>query len=366
MTLTERGLPPHLYGKSGRHDLAVSLVLTASEAVGRLTARLPTRRMSAQPRGGPREVVIAQRTLESVDGSVVSLVLCDPDGGALSSWWPGAHLDVHLPSGIMRTYSLCGDYRVREHYRIAVRRIADGGGGSVEVHGLPVGSRLTIRGPRNAFPLAPPGAGSSARRLHFVAGGIGITPILAMITLAESRGIDWSLEYTGRDANSLAFLDDLARYEDRVTVRTDDRFGVPGAAALLAGVEAGDAIYCCGPPPLLATVRTAVNRLPDTELHTERFSPAPVIGGAPFEVQLKDGSVLTVGAEQTMLDALRQVRPRVAYSCQQGFCGTCSASVLAGRPEHRDTILTEDQRAAGDVLICVSRAEQGSRLVLDL
>jgi ferredoxin-NADP reductase len=267
----------------------------------------------------------------------------------------------------MRTYSLCGDFRDRTRYRIAVRRIADGGGGSIEAHDvLQVGSTVTIRGPRNAFPFAPPGAGSDARHVHFIAGGIGITPILAMIRFCAARGLDWSLVYVGRDLDSLPFTEELARHGDRITIRTDDRDGLPTAAALLAGVTPGDAVYCCGPPPMIDLVRAAVRELPGTELHIERFSPPPVVEGVAFTVELaRSGEVVEIPADVSVLDAVRNGRPQVAYSCRQGFCGTCVLPVLDGQPEHRDSILTDQQRSDGKMLICVSRAAAGARLVLD-
>lgn len=365
--MTDRELPPHLYGKDQRHDLGLGLAMSAARLFGRTTALIPLKRMAGPSGSGALVLDVVARAEETADGSVASIVLAAPDGRQLPEWWPGAHLDVHLPSGRMRTYSLCGDYRDRSRYRIAVRLIADGGGGSIEAHDvLQVGSSVTIRGPRNAFPFAPPGAGSSARHVHFVAGGIGITPILSMIELCAARGINWSLVYAGRDVDSLPFLEELARNGDHVTVLTDDRHGMPTAASLLLGVEAGDAVYCCGPPPMIDLVRTSVRELPGTELHVERFSPAPVVDGAAFTVELaRSGDVVDVSAESTVLDAVRAGRPQIAYSCQQGFCGTCVTTVLEGTPEHRDTILTDQQRADGQMLICVSRATAGSRLVLD-
>jgi ferredoxin-NADP reductase len=282
---------------------------------------------------------VTARTSECADGSVASIELRAPDGGDLPEWWPGAHLDLHLPSGRMRTYSLCGDFRDRSRYRIAVRRIVGGGGGSIEAHDiLQIGATVTIRGPRNAFPFAPPGAGSTAPRVRFVAGGIGITPILAMITLCEARGIDWSFVYAGRSRDSLPFLDELSRHGSRVIVRTDDEDGLPTAADLLVGVTAGDAVYCCGPPPVIDVVHAAVRNLPGTELHVERFSPPPVVDGAAFTVELaRTGAVVAVAADSTILDSVREGRPQVAYSCRQGFCGTCVVSVLAGEPERTPT-----------------------------
>lgn len=362
-------VPNGLYGKRRNHrDIGMGLAMSTLPALSRLAARIPTTRQPPAERDRTMQLVVGERNVESMDGSVVSFVLQHADGSALPRWWPGAHLDLHLPSGLMRTYSLCGDHRDLTRYRIAVRRLPDGGGGSIEVHDvLTVGAKVAVRGPRNAFPFAPPGDGSDARQVRFVAGGIGITPILAMITAAEARGIDWSLVYAGRTAESLPFLDEIAQFDDRVVVLTDERNGLPTAASLLAGVEEGDAVYCCGPPPLIEIVRDAVRELPDTELHIERFSAAPVVDGEPFEVELAvSGGIVQIPAERTVLDTVRQGRPQVAYSCQQGFCGTCRVRVISGDVDHRDVILTDEQHAAGDMLICVSRATAGSRLVLDL
>jgi ferredoxin-NADP reductase len=362
-------VPNALYGNRRDHrDLGIGLLMTALPALARVSALLPVTRELPVERDRTIRLEVAQRIVECADGSVVSFVLQPADGAPLPRWWPGAHLDLHLPSGAMRTYSLCGDHREAGYYRIAVRRLADGGGGSVEVHEkLQVGAAVDVRGPRNAFPFAPPGAGSAASRVRFVAGGIGITPILAMIVAAQARGIDWSLVYAGRDTASMPFLDELASYGDRVVVRTDERDGLPTAATLLAGLDATDAVYCCGPPPMIAVVRDAVRDLDGTELHIERFSAAPVVDGEPFEVELAvSGGVVAVPADVSLLDAVRTGRPQIAYSCQQGFCGTCQVRVMSGQPEHRDSILTDEQRAAGEMLICVSRAAAGSRLVLDL
>jgi len=361
-------LPPHLYGKTQRHDLGLGLVMSAARAFTLATARIPLRRPLVSGSSDAMVLDVLARTEETADGSVVSVVLGAGDGAPLPRWWPGAHLDVHLPSGRMRTYSLCGDVRDRTRYRIAVRRIADGGGGSIEAHDvLQVGASVIIRGPRNAFPFAPPGSGSDARRVHFVAGGIGITPILSMIALCHARGIDWSLVYAGRDRESLPFLTELEQFGDRVTIRTDEVHGIPGAGDLMAGVEAGDAVYCCGPPPMIGLVRDAVRALPGTELHVERFSPPPVVDGHVFTVELaRSGETVEIPADLSVLDAVREGRPQIAYSCRQGFCGTCVVRVVDGEPEHRDTILTEAQRADGQVLICVSRAAAGSHLTLDV
>ncbi|KAA9154191.1 oxidoreductase [Amycolatopsis acidicola] len=272
---------------------------------------------------------------------VVSLRLAN--GSPLPTWRPGSHLDVHLPSGRRRQYSLCGDPADRFSYRIAVRRI---GAGSAELHALTEGDELTVRGPRNAFPYAP------ADRSLFIAGGIGITPILPMVKAA--RG-DWRLIYCGRSRDSLPFLDELP--EDRVRIRTDDEHGVPDAAELLDGFDGS--VYLCGPAPLLEAVR----RTHHGPLHFERFAPPPVVDGRPFEVELaRTGDVLPVPADASALSVVQERLPGVAYSCRQGFCGTCRVRVLAGEVDHRGGATfghTEDS-----MLICVSRGT--GRITLDL
>ncbi|MCK0520312.1 PDR/VanB family oxidoreductase [Williamsia sp. DF01-3] len=363
--------PPHLYNRY-QHDPAMRIATLLGKVWFPLWSTL-TKTPVPKEVHRVTTVRIIGREVVAEDENVVALTLADPDGGELTPWYAGAHLDLLLPSGRMREYSLCGDPADRDHYRIAVRRIPDGGGGSVEVHDqLRVGDLLRIKGPRNAFPLALPGHGSPARRLRFIAGGIGITPILPMLQAAERLGLDWSMVYTGRSVDSLPFVEELARYGDRITVRTDDTDGIPTAHDLLGGDDAdspglpGTSVYCCGPVPMLNSIRAALAGRADIELHFERFSPPPVLDGRPFRVTLDstDGDV-AVGATESTLAAVRRVLPSVPYSCQQGFCGTCKVRVLEGKVEHRDNILTEPERDAGVMLTCVSRAE-GDHLRLDL
>jgi ferredoxin len=151
-----------------------------------------------------------------------------------------------------------------------------------------------------------------------------------------------------------------------VQIRPDDEFGILDGTHLLAGAPQRGAVYCCGPTPMLDGVRTGFHTCPAQALHFERFAPPPVVGGTPFEIQLgRNGQVLTVPADRTALDVLREARPAVAYSCRQGYCGTCRLRVLDGVVEHRDRRLTDRQRADGEILVCVSRAES-TRLILDL
>ncbi|MGY2114144.1 PDR/VanB family oxidoreductase [Nocardia gipuzkoensis] len=359
-------LPADLFGKRDR-DRAVRVLDAVASARLRWTTLV--NRRDPRPRVDDRRLalVVTERRIEARDQDVVSLRLAAPDGRVLPPWRPGAHLDLELPSGRLRQYSLCGDPADVRAYRVAVRRIPEGGGGSVEAHdALPVGSPIVVRGPRNAFPFAAPGHGSPAARLHFVAGGIGITPILPMARLAHRLGIEWTMVYTGRSRDTLPFLDEIAGFGDRVVVRTDDEHGLPDAAALLPGVGPDTAVYCCGPVPMITVIAETVREMPYVELHSERFSPPPIVNGKPFEIQFAStGEVLEVGADRSALDTILQARPDRPYSCRQGFCRTCKIRVLAGEPDHRDTVLTAAEREAGEMLVCVSRAD-GGRLVLDL
>ncbi len=313
-------------------------------------------------------LTVLDREVVAHDQNVVALTFAAPDGGSLPHWHPGAHLDIHLPSGRVRQYSLCGDPTERNRYRIAVRRIPDGGGGSIEVHDtLGVGSTVVTNGPRNAFPLAVPGYGSPTQRFRFIAGGIGITPILPMIGLAARLGIDWSMIYVGRSADSLPFIEEARALGDRVAIRTDDFHGLPVADDLLGDCPDGTTVYACGPAAMLTSIRQRLAGRDNVELHFERFAAPPVIDGAEFTVTTaSSGSTITVAADETLLTALQREGIDAPYSCQQGFCGTCRIRVLKGVAQHRDTLLTDPERDQGMMLVCVSRAEPSGHLVLDL
>lgn len=355
--------PPHLYGRWRRDPLM-------RFTTGLRKAWFPFwgafERLRPLPEDdGLRRLEIVEREVVAQDENVIALTFAAPDRAVLPEWHPGAHLDLHLPSGRMRSYSLCGDPGDRRSYRIAVRRVPDGGGGSIEVHErLAVGGAVTIRGPRNAFPLALPGHGSPARRLRFVAAGIGITPILPMLAMADRFGVEWTMIYSGRSAESIPFIEELARYGDRITVRTDDVHGLPTMDELVGPVPADDAglaVYCCGPVPMLERLRTHLTDRDDVELHFERFSPPPIVDGTEFDVVLNStGETITVPADESVLTAIGRVRPDVPYSCRQGFCGTCRMHTTAGEIDHRDSLLTEPERAAGYFLPCVSRCHSSS------
>ena len=301
--------------------------------------------------------VISKRELLAPD--VVALTLTDPDGGLLPSWTPGAHIDVWLPSGRRRQYSLCGPPGRRTDYHIAVRRIADGGGGSIEMHDIfDVGDTCEFEGPRNAFYLV-----TDEDDVLFVIGGIGITPILPMIRSAAQHGINWRAVYAGRSRDYMPLLDEvLAVSPDRVTVWADDERGrFPTTDELLAGAGPKTAVYVCAPTAVLEAVRAARNEHVDAPLHYERFSPPPVVDGIPFELELaRSRRVLSVPANRSALAVMLDSDPATAYSCQQGFCGTCKVKVLAGEVDRRGRTAEGDD----EMLVCVSRAKS-DRVVID-
>ena len=305
------------------------------------------------------ELVVGRK--EFAAEGVLALTLRHPLGEHLPAWEPGAHVDVLLEPGLERQYSLCGDPADRSAWRVAVLRESAGRGGSAHVHKqLGEGANVRVRGPRNNFALEP------APRYRFVAGGIGITPILPMLAAAEAAGAEWTLLYGGRTRGSMAFGEELGRYGDRVTFAPEDETGLLDLASVLDDVPEGTLVYCCGPGPLLDAVEA---RCPSGVLRVERFRPKEqeTGGTTAFEVELaRSGRTLTVAPDVSVLDAVRDAGVEVLYSCTEGTCGTCETDVLDGEPDHRDSVLTEDERAAGEtMLICVSRC-RGKRLVLDL
>ncbi|MDT7725434.1 MAG: hypothetical protein QOI21_2010 [Actinomycetota bacterium] len=326
---------------------------------------------------GERRVLVTQVHHEA-DG-VVSLRLADPDGATLPAWEPGAHLDLRLPSGTVRQYSLCGDPADTTAYTVAVLREEAGRGGSAEIHDSAlVGRAVTIHGPRNRFPLVV------APGYCFVAGGIGITPILAMVRELAAGDVPWALHYGGRSLRSMAFRNELAQWgrsaAGRVEFWPEDETGTLPLDEILAAAPAGTAVYTCGPPGLIRAMEERVGvAIPRGALHFERFTgevrPEPENPGdtenpgetVTFEVELaQSGDVLEVSPGESILDVVRAVRPEVMSSCEEGFCGTCETKVLSGVPEHRDSILTgADRDKNATMMICVGRSKT-RRLVLDL
>jgi ferredoxin-NADP reductase len=297
---------------------------------------------------------------------VVVLDLRAPDATDLPAWAAGAHIDLRLPGGLVRQYSLCGNPADRSVWRVAVLREPESRGGSAHVHdALVEGVEVDVRGPRNHFPLVP------APRYLFIAGGIGITPMLPMIDAAEAAGAAWELHYGGRSRRSMAFLESLEEAAgQQVTLHPQDEVGLIDLDRLLGTPRADTLVYCCGPEPLLLAVEQHCADWPGGSLHVERFAPKDVgepVRSDTFEVELAaSGLSLTVPPEKSVLQAVEEAGVSVLSSCTEGTCGTCETTVLSGPVDHRDSLLTPAEQAANDTMfICVSRAA-GPKLVLDL
>jgi ferredoxin-NADP reductase len=308
-------------------------------------------------------LVVRLAEVAPIATDVVALTLRSVDGQPLPAWTPGAHVDLHLPSGLVRQYSLCGHPAEANSYRIAILHERAGRGGSAEVHrGLRVGDLLTVSCPRNNFELDP------SNTYLFLAGGIGITPILAMVRVAAAAGADWRLVYGGRTRDSMSFADELRDLDTaRVRLVCQDTDGLIDIQGALDGAR-GPLVYCCGPEPLLAAVDAAVaGRRESFDLRVERFAPVaatrPAVG---FDVTLARSDVtLHVRPDDSILEVIERAGIYVDFSCREGTCGTCTIRALEGAVDHRDSVLSEAERTRGDICICVSRA-LGPHLTLEI
>ncbi len=317
----------------------------------------------------PQQLQLMVRSLTVAADRVLAIELEAPGGEDLPDWQPGAHIDVILRDGLVRQYSLCGDPAERRRWRLGVLREEVGRGGSEYVHTvLRPGDLVQVRGPRNHFPLVP------AEHYLLIAGGIGITPILPMIAQLHRNKTPFRLVYGGRSRSSMAFVDELEHYGEKVTLVPQDELGLPDIAGLIASAPAGTHVYCCGPEPLIAAVERETEGIAPGSLHRERFAVAQTVSGAEpqpareaFEVELaSSGEVITVGPDQSVLEALEAAGVPILSSCREGICGTCETGVISGKPDHRDSLLSEEEKAeSATMLVCVSRA-CSARLVLDL
>lgn len=310
------------------------------------------------------ELDLTISSLEHASEGVLAITLTAPDGAALPAWTPGAHVDLILGPDLVRQYSLAGDPADSTTWRVAVLLTPDSRGGSRAVHeNLSVGDTIRVRGPRNHFVLA------AASSYEFVAGGIGITPILPMIAEAEASGADWRLHYGGRTRSSMAFLDELAGYGTKVTVVPQDESGHLDLAEILGSPDNDTLVYCCGPTPLLDAIESTCQTWPSGALHTERFAAADIdtSGDVGFTVVFaRSGIEATVPADKSVFTIAREHDVSVLGSCLEGICGTCETEVLEGDIDHRDTVLDDDEKAANEtMMICVSRC-RSNRLVLDI
>lgn len=309
-----------------------------------------------------RSVLVRAMRHES-DG-VVSLELESADG-PLPSWEPGSHIDLIVADGSSRQYSLCGPAG-SDGYRIGVLREPAGRGGSVHVHDtIRPGDRVELKGPRNHFAL------EDAPVYRLVAGGIGVTPILSMVAKLESEGRDWQLFYAGRGRASMAFSRELAAYGDRVRFAASDEGNRLDLAALVAEAPADALWYACGPARMLAGLAQSLEAAGrEANLRTELFE-VPVTdepaAGEGFSVELRaSGITLTVPPDRSILDVVTEAGIDVMHDCEEGICGSCETKVIEGDVDHRDYVLTTQEKAKGDcMMVCVSRSAC-PRLVLDL
>jgi ferredoxin-NADP reductase len=312
------------------------------------------------------EADLVVRDAQKVADGVIAIILGAPDGAELPAWTPGAHIDFVLDDDLIRQYSLCSSPSTPDVWRVAVLRAPDSRGGSERVHDiLAPGSIVRVRGPRNHFPLV------MSPRYLFIAGGIGITPVLPMIAEADAAGADWRLVYGGRERASMAFLEQLTQYGDRVMVVPQDEQGMLDLESVLGTPQPDTLVYCCGPEGLLAAVEKFCEKWPPGSLHLERFSAKPqepsAAADSEFELVLqRSGLTLEVPPDKSVLTVIREAGVSVLASCLEGVCGTCETEVIEGDVDHRDSVLNDEEQASNEyMMVCVSRC-RSPQLVLDL
>jgi ferredoxin-NADP reductase len=309
------------------------------------------------------DLLVSART--PIADGVILLTLKSANGGSLPPWEPGAHIDFILRPDMIRQYSLCGISDSSTEWEVAVQLESSGRGGSQYIFdNVHPGVTVVVRGPRNHFPLR------QSSRYIFVAGGIGVTPLRAMLRTVIERGNEWSLLYGGRSTSTMGFADELyARDPARVILHPQDQYGMLDLEAAIGSPQLDTLVYCCGPEPLLRAVEEIGARWPSGMIRIERFSARNdnSADSHPFEVTLaRSGVTLRVPSGRSILDVAREAGVFVPSSCAEGTCGTCETGVLEGVPDHRDAVLDEAERASNEVMmICVSRSLSPG-LVLDL
>ena len=299
---------------------------------------------------------------------VMTIELRAAGGGALPPFEPGAHLDLHLPNGLVRQYSLTNDWRERDRYVIGVGRADKSRGGSDYVHAnVRAGMLLKISAPRNNFALDP-----EAERFLFIAGGIGVTPILAMVRWCVANDRPWRIIYAARSRQRAAFYEEICGLASSCAqFHFDDEAGeVLDVAQAVAGWTPGERIYCCGPTPLMEAVKSLTEQLPSGTVRFEWFTVPETDEeqeSDSFSVRLeRSRKELQVPADKSILEVLEENGFEVPFSCREGLCGTCVTNVLAGDPDHRDYVLSDEERASGKLMtICCSRSKSPT-LTLDL
>jgi vanillate O-demethylase ferredoxin subunit len=296
---------------------------------------------------------------------VLLFELRPPGAGALPAFTPGAHIDVHLGTGLVRSYSLLNDPEERHRYVIGVKRDPASRGGSAWLHERArAGQLVEVGGPRNNFALH-----EEAPHSVFLAGGIGITPLWSMIQRLRKLQRPWTLHYGSASRRTAALLEQVSQCGGQVhTHFVDEGQATLDIAAIVRDAPAGAHFYCCGPSGMLEAFRAACGALPSERVHFEYFANqvAPAADGG-FTVKLaRSGRSVQVEPGRTILETLEACGMDLPFSCREGMCGACETRVLAGRPDHRDLVLSEADRAAGKtMMICCSGALDGE-IELDL
>lgn len=301
-----------------------------------------------------------------VADDIIELAFSPDEGVVLPGFTAGAHIDLHLGDDLVRQYSLTNPGEAPGQYRVAVARDANSRGGSVSVHDkVRIGQKLDVSEPRNHFPLD-----ETADQHVFVAGGIGVTPILAMIRHCEATNQNWQLIYATRSTARCAYREELASHGDKVRFHHDDQAGGPlEIATALPAPHQGTHVYCCGPEPLMHAVKDATGDWKNNHVHFEWFSAdsaTPEGANAEFEIVLsKSGRRFVVPADKSALEILRENGVPIASVCSEGICGTCETYVLSGEIDHRDNVLTDEEKESNEMMmVCCSRGR--GEIVLDL
>jgi ferredoxin-NADP reductase len=287
------------------------------------------------------------------------------DGSVLPASEPGSHIDLHLPNGTVRQYSLLEADPAPRRYRVCIKRAPQSRGGSAYIFdNLRVGDLLSISAPRNNFPLA-----ANAAHSLLIAGGIGITPIWSMLRYLQARNMSWELHYCCRSRTEMPFMEALESFSQVQLYFDDERSGEPiSLTDIIAGAAPGTHVYCCGPTPMLDAYEHATQSLPEEMVHLERFNLQVASSSqSNFTVELaRSGGRFVVPEGKSILQVLREHGVNVTSSCEQGVCGACETAVISGSPDHKDAVLTAREREAGkSMMICCSGSKTDC-LVLDL
>ena len=348
-------------GRVQRPDAEISRRTGLSRDNRRLYTRIWTRALTEQPI--PFDVRLTAIRYAAHETNLYEFRRLD--GAPMAPVEPGAHIDIHLPNGMMRQYSLTTADGDANAYVVGIKRDRASRGGSKYIHdSLPVGTVLKIGGPRNNFPLE-----EKAPHTVLLAGGIGITPIWCMAQRLIKQGASWEMHYSCRERPEVAFIDELSKLP-QVKIHIDAEAGgkfldIPG---IVACAPAGSHFYCCGPLPMLAAYEAATKDLSPGHMHIEYFTAkeeAALEGG--FKVRLnRSGEEFTVPPGKTLLHVLRDAGIDVSYSCEEGVCGACETAVISGTPDHRDNILTEAERKASKTMMICCSGSKSDLLVLDL